>query len=359
MKACLLLLLEFLRLVALLLRPDSYRAIVAENLLLKHQLIIHSRSRKRVPKLSALDRTLFGFWTAFVTPRRLIRAAILIKPSTLLNFHSALVKKKYQLLYSSRSQGKPGPKGPSQELINAVVAMKQRNPKYGCPRIAHQINLAFGLSIDKDVVRRILAKYYRPLPGTEGPSWLSLLGHTKDSLWSVDIFRCESILLKSHWVMVVMDQFTRRIVGFSVLAVEVDGPGICWMFNEAISKQPYPRYLSSDNDPLFEYHRWKAHMRVLDIEEVKSVPYVPLSHPFVERLIGSIRRELLDQVFFWNSSDLQRKLDGYKKYFNSHRTHSARNGLPPLEKASRKQSILAQFSWRQHCRGLFHLPAHA
>jgi len=300
MKAYLLLLLEFLRLIALLLRPGGYRAIAAENLLLKHQLIVHSRSHKRVPKLSALDRALFGFWTTLLTPRRLIRAAVLIKPSTLLKFHSALVKKKYQLLYSARSPGNPGPKGPSQELINAVVEMKQRNPRYGCPRIAQQINLAFGLDINKDIVRRILAKYYRPSPGNDGPSWLSMLGHSKDSLWSVDFFRCESILLKSHWVMVVMDQFTRRIIGFSVHAGDVNGPIICKMFNKATTKQPYPRYLSSDYDPLFEYHRWKAHMRVLEVKEIKSVPYVPLSHPFVERLIGSIRRELLDQVFFGN-----------------------------------------------------------
>jgi len=67
--------------------------------------------------------------------------------------------------------------------------------------------------------------------------------------------------------MVVMDQFTRRIVGFSVQAGEVDGPGICRMFNEAISNQPYPSYLSSDNEPLIEAHRCKAHMRVLEIAE--------------------------------------------------------------------------------------------
>jgi putative transposase len=359
MKPYLSIFLEFLRLIALLLRPGGYRAIAAENLILKHQLIVHSRAHKRVPKLSALDRALFGFWTAFLSPRRLIRAAILIKPSTLLRFHSALVKKKYRLLYSSQSRQKPGPKEPTQAIINAVVAMKQRNPKYGCPRIAQQINLAFGLEIDKDVVRRILAKYYRPLPGNEGPSWLSMLGHAKDSLWSVDIFRCESILLKNHWVMVVMDQFTRRIIGFGVTAGDVNGPTLCRMFNEATAKQPCPRYLSSDNDPLFEYHRWKAHMRVLDIEEIKSVPYAPMSHPFVERLIGSIRQELLDQVFFWNSTDLQRKLDSYREYFNAHRTHTGRNGLPPAVQATRRLTNLAHFSWQLHCRGLFQLPAPA
>jgi hypothetical protein len=65
------------------------------------------------------------------------------------------------------------------------------------------------------------------------------------------------------------------------------------MFNDAASRQGWPKYISPDNDPLFQYHRWKANLRVLDIEEIKSVPHVPMSHPFVERLIGSIRRELL------------------------------------------------------------------
>lgn len=89
-------------------------------------------------------------------------------------------------------------------------------------------------------------------------------GHAKDSLWSVDLFRCESILLKSQWVMVVMDLYTRRIIGFSVVAGHVDGPTICRVFNNATSGQSWPKYLSSDNDPLFQYHQWKANLRALD-----------------------------------------------------------------------------------------------
>ena len=61
--------------------------------------------------------------------------------------------------------------------------------------------------------------------------------------------------------------------------------------NEAISGKGWPTYISSDNDPLFQYHRWKANLRVLEINEIKSLPHVPMSHPFTERLIGSVRRE--------------------------------------------------------------------
>src|SRR5438034_2913822 len=79
--------------------------------------------------------------------------------------------------------------------------MKQRNPNWGCPRIAQQIALAFQIQIDKDVVRRILAHHHRPGQDSGGPSWLTFLGHMKDSLWSMDLFRCESATLRTHWVL--------------------------------------------------------------------------------------------------------------------------------------------------------------
>ncbi len=356
MKATMILAFHLLTAIAKLLGPGGSRSVIAENLLLKHQLLVHRRSRRRSPNLSAPDRALLGFWTLFLNPRRMARAAIIIKPSTLLRFHAALKRRKYQLLYSAGRRGKPGPKGPSKEVIDAIVAIKQHNPRFGCPRIAQQINLAFGLEIDKDVVRRILAKHYRPDPRSTGPSWLTTLGHAKDSLWSVDLFRCESILLKSYWVMVIMDQCTRRIIGFGVHEGDVDGPALCRMFNDATSRQDLPRYLSSDNDPLFLYHRWRANLRILDIEEIKTVPHVPISHPFVERLIGSVRRELLDHTFFWTSTDLNGKLGDYQNYFNHHRGHSSLDGGTPEEIRGGSIADLCNYRWQTHCRGLFELP---
>jgi putative transposase len=74
-----------------------------------------------------------------------------------------------------------------------------------------------------------------------------------------------------------MDQFTRRIIGFGIHAGIVNGMALCRMFNRAIRAQQLPRYLSSDHDPLYRFHQWQANLRVLDITEVKTVPYVPLS----------------------------------------------------------------------------------
>ena len=122
------------------------------------------------------------------------------------------------MLFSSKRRGRPGPKRPDKELIEAVVHMKQRNPAWGCPRIAQQIALAFDIPINKDVVRRILARHHRPEKNSSSPSWLTFLGQMKDSLWSIDLFRCESATLRAHWILVVMDQYSRRIVGFGVHA---------------------------------------------------------------------------------------------------------------------------------------------
>ena len=234
MKDVIHILFHLLTTLAKLIRTGGSRTVIVENLLLKQQLIIHSRSRQRAPNLSTQDRALLGFWSLFLNPQRIARAAVIIRPSTMLRFHNALKKRKYRQLYSPHGGCKPGPKGPSKEIVNATVEMKRRNPRYGCPRIAQQINLAFDLDMDKDSVRRILAAHYRPDPNKHGPSWLTTIGHAKDSLWSrgagpVDLFRCESILLRSHWVMVVMDQYTRRIVGFAVHAGNVDGPALCRM----------------------------------------------------------------------------------------------------------------------------------
>jgi transposase InsO family protein len=179
----------------------------------------------------------------------------------------------------------------------------------------------------------------------------------KDSLWSVDLFRCESIVLKSYWVMVVMDHFTRRIE-----PADIDGVALCRMLNQAISGKPLPKLLSTDHDPLFRFHRWRANLRALEIEEIKTVPFVPCSHPFIERLIGTIRREYLDQVLFWNRLDLQRKLGQFARYYNHVRVHSPLSGITLADRGDRASSRvtdLLRFSCQAHCHGLFHTPVAA
>ena len=342
------------------LKPGGIKALAAENLVLKQQLLVIRRSRVRAPRLTTADRFIFGWLSMLMNPGRVLKSAIIIKPATILEFHRALVKKKYQRLFGSSKKGKPGPKGPSQELIQLIVEIKQRNPRFGCPQIALLISNRFCIDINKDVVRRVLEKHYHLGPSKgSGPSWLSFIGNTKDSLWSIDLFRCESILIKSHWVLVVMDQWNRNIVGFGVHAGPVDGPTVCRMFNSIISKSRKPKYLSTDNDPLFKFHRWRANLRIQDIDEIKSIPYTPISHPYIERLIGTIRREFLDHTLFWNSADLERKLADFRVYYNDYRVHSSLDGSPPTEFGripAKRSGSLIHFPWKSHCNGFFQTP---
>ena len=342
-------------------RPAGVRSVIAESLLLKQQLIVCGRTRRRAPALTTLDRFLLGFTTMLVHPRRVDKFAAILQPATLFRFHKALVDRKYRRLFSSAAiRRKPGPKGPTEEIVVVILQIKLRNPRFGNQRIAQQIAHAFGLQVDKDVVRRVLARHYGPAhPHAPGPSWLTFIAQAKDSLWSADLFRCESILLRSHWVLVVMDVFTRRIIGFGIGGQYIDGPAVCRMFNRAVAGQSLPARISTDHGPLFRFHRWLANLRILQIEEIKSVPYAPMSHPFVERLIGTIRREYLDHTFFWNSVDLHRKLDAFRRYYNGVRVHRSLDGHTPESRAgnpSTSAAKLAHYGWESHCNRLFEIP---
>jgi hypothetical protein len=153
-----------------------------------------------------------------------------------------------------------------------------------------------------------------------------------------------------------MDHCTRRIVGFGVHRGVVDGVGLCRMFNRATCGQSAPTYLSADHDPLYRFHQWQANLRILNIREIKTVPYVPRSHPVVERLIGTVRREYLGCLLFWSGADLEQKLVEFQEYDNAHRTHAGLAGRPPAPSLDTAGASLWAYRWRPHCRGLYHTP---
>ena len=111
MKNVSLILIHLLVVVAKLLGPGGIKGIIAENLLLKQQLLVVCRPRQRAPNLLPADRFLFGFFSLFLRPGRIVKTAVGIRPSTLLRFHDYMVRRKYRALYSPHHRGKPGPKG--------------------------------------------------------------------------------------------------------------------------------------------------------------------------------------------------------------------------------------------------------
>ena len=137
MRDPIILLVHLIATLARLMGPGGLRSVVAESVLVKQQLLMLNRSRHRAPNLCASDRILAGVCALFMRPARVIRSAIVLRPSTILEFHRALRTRKYRWRFSPKRR-RTGPQGPSKALVDAIVDMKRRNPRWGCPRIAHR-----------------------------------------------------------------------------------------------------------------------------------------------------------------------------------------------------------------------------
>lgn len=131
----------------LLFRSTEFKEL--EIVVLCHELAV-------LPSVMPSDRLLCGVWPLFLNPTPIRKLAIAFRPSTLLAFHQALVRRKHRWLFSSKScPKKPEPKGPDEALVRMIVELKSRNPRFGCPRIARIVSQTFRLDIDKNVVSRV------------------------------------------------------------------------------------------------------------------------------------------------------------------------------------------------------------
>jgi len=342
-----------------LIKPNGTRQLVVEMILLRAQLLAVRRKRRKAPPLTPFFRLVMTLAPVFVPLRRLRRISVVIRPQTILNFHRLLVKRKYTNLFGNKNRGKRLGRPPiAPEIRKLVLEIKSGNPTFGCPQISRIVMDRTGVAIDDETVRRILMKTFKPRPGS-GPSWLSFMSCQADSLWSCDLFCAESITLHTYWILVVMDQYSRKITGFAISSSPVNGEALCPMFNDILGTKNAPKRLSHDNDPLFRFEQWTRNMAILEIDEVWSMPFVPVSNPFCERLIGTVRREYLDRVLFWNLYDLKSKLGRYRDYFNKHRVHSGIGGRRPHNKYAEVEPTRcapSNLTWTTHCNGLFRLP---
>jgi len=150
MKDLLILLAHLLTTLAKLMGPGGARTVVADSLLMKQQLLVINRSRQRAPNLSALDRFLFGFWSLFLNPRHLQRAAVIIRPSTLLKFHDLLIKRKYRLLYSSGRKGKPGPNSLLKNVLQDTQQKIATSSKAAGSTISYRVRVRQPLIYDQN-----------------------------------------------------------------------------------------------------------------------------------------------------------------------------------------------------------------
>jgi hypothetical protein len=284
------------------------------GLLLKHQQVIARRSAGKTPKLTTSNRFLCGFLTLFMRPGRIRKTAVVLKPATLTKFRRALVSRSYHRLFLSRKNAKPGRKGPANDLVRVIVELKQRNAQFGCPRIAQQINKAFGINIDKDLVRRVLAKHYRPAPYDDGPSWLTVLRHTRDSLCSIALFQRKSILPTIHSILLAIGQFTRRLIGCGILGCHFDQLVVCSLSDAGIPVVDVSKSRSPIHDPPFSHHRCRR--KLLGVGHTRTVAIFPRAPPVAEPRMRTRRRKYHDYRSNYSAIGLGAEHGALNNYVN-------------------------------------------
>jgi transposase InsO family protein len=194
--------------------------------------------------------------------------------------------------------------------------MALANPLWGAPRIHGEL-LKLGFDVSQRTVARLMPR--RPKPPSQ--TWRTFLQNHVADLVSVDFFVVPAATFRILYVFVVLLHHRRRVVHFNV----TDSPTAAWTAQQIVEAFPddsAPRYLLRDRDSIYG-GGFRRRVEGMCIAEVLSAPRSPWQNPFAERVIGTIRRELLDHVIVLNEGHLRRRLQRYLRYYHGSRTHLA------------------------------------
>ena len=285
------------------------RDLVLENLALRHQLLVLHRTT-RPTRLSGPDRALWVWlarrWRAWKTCLRIVR------PDTVIRWHRA----GFRLFWKWRSRPRRGGRRPVDgELVSLIRQMSRANPLWGAPRIHGEL-----LKLGIGVAQRTVAKYM--LPGSRRPSsqtWTTFLRNHLGQVVSVDFFTGPTLSFRLLYVFLVLSHQRRKVLHFNV----VECPSAAWTAQQLREAFPFaspPKYLLRDREGVYG-QEFQRRAQALGLKELRIAPHSPWQSPYVERLIGSVRRECLDHVIVLNPAHLHGILQDYFAYYHRSRTH--------------------------------------
>jgi putative transposase len=280
-----------------------------ENLALRHQIGVLQRSAKKRPKLTPADRLL---WVWLSRTWRDWRSALaIVRPETVVAWHRAGFRRFWT--WKVR-RGQPGRPAISHQIRALIRQMCRENPGWGAPRIHGEL-LKLGIDIGESSVSKYMVRGRRPPSQT----WRTFLDNHFTQLVSIDFFTVPTLRFQVLYVFLVLAHDRRRVLHFNVTA----HPTAEWtgqQLREAFPFDQLPRYLLRDRDAIFGKD-FRDQVRDMGIREVLSTPRSPWQRAYVERVIGSIRRECLDHVIVFHESSLRRILGSYLDYYHRSRTH--------------------------------------
>ncbi len=296
----------------------SRASLAAENLALRQQLAVLSRSVKR-PRLRRRDRmfwaSLSRLWTDWNT------VLVIVKPETVIRWH----RQGFRLYWRWKSTKKNGRPKVELEIRELIHRMSRENPTWGAPRIRSELRL-----LGHDVAKSTVAKYMtkRKKPPSQG--WRTFLTNHASQIAAIDFFVVPTVTFRLLFGFVVMRHERRQVVHFNV----TEHPSAAWTAQQVIEALPFdeaPKYLLRDRDGIYG-DEFVARVHGMGIEEILTAPRSPWQNPYLERLIGSIRRECLDHVIVLNEEHLRRILREYFAYYHADRPHMSLESNSPTER---------------------------
>ena len=297
----------------LILLPHSQ--FILENLALRQQLAILRRTVRR-PRLRPGDRV-FWLWLS----RRWAGwkdALAIVTPATVVGWH----RHGFRLFWRWKSHGRPGRPRIDPQLRRLIHRMSRENPLWGAPRIQAELRL-----LGHDVAESTVARYRGRRTRPPSPNWRSFLTNHADCLASMDFFVVPTVTFKLQYAFVVLCHDRRRVAHVNVTSHST-ADWVARQIQEAFPFDEAPRYLIRDRDAAYG-ECFRECMERMGIEEVLIAPWSPWQSPYVERLIGSIRRECLDHVIVFNEAHLKRILASFFDYYHRSRTHRSLGANSP------------------------------
>jgi putative transposase len=295
-------------LIGLLRGVRTQRSLVFENLALRHQLAVLQRTARR-PRLRTADRLLWvllsRLWSGWMD------AISVVQPATVIRWQRTGFKLVWT--WKSRRNG-PGRPSVSPKVRALIRRMSRANPLWGAPRIHGELQ-KLGIEISQATVSKYVVRHRKPPSQT----WRTFLENHLQTLVSVDFFVVPTVMFKVLFVFVVLAHERRRVLHINV----TDAPTAQWTAQQLVEVFPWetaPRYLLRDRDAVYG-GAFSSRVQTLGIHEVKTAPRSPWQNPYVERLIGTLRRECLDHVVVLNEAHLRRLLSAYLSYYHGARTH--------------------------------------
>jgi putative transposase len=286
----------------------SHRALALENLALRHQLEVLQRNAKR-PRLTTRDRTLWVIISRLWPNWR--KALTMVHPETVIRWH----KKGFKLYWRWKCQPKwPGRRKVPIEIRDLIRTMSRSNPLWGAPRIHGEL-LKLGIELSQATVSKYMVRHLKP----PSQSWRAFLKNHAMDIVSVDFFTVPTVTFRVLFVFLVMSNDRRRIVHFNV----TESPTAAWTGQQIINAFPWdtaPKYLLRDRDGKYG-EEFIRRVESMDIKQVLISARSPWQNPYVERVIGSIRRECLDHTIIFGEKHLRRVLKEYFRYYHQSRTH--------------------------------------